>query len=497
MSLNQRLAELVRAAFTGIYVQSHEHEDALSEITALCTEHGWSLATWDVDRGLIANGQATPGTNDPVAAVRSINALAKPDSSALLVLPNFHRLLGGAEVVQALAHQVQRGKDNRTFVLILSPVLQLPPELERQFVLLEHELPGREQLLSIARGIATESGELPAGEDLDRLLDASAGLTRQEAEGAFSLSLVREGRLLPNTVWELKAQALTKSGLLTLHRGEERFSELGGLDALKQFCSKALSIRSARARPRGILLLGVPGTGKSAFAKALGNESGRPTLVLDVGALMGSLVGETEGRTRQALRLIDAMSPCVAFIDEIDKALAGVQSGGGGGGGDSGVSARLFGSFLSWLSDHRSDAFVVATCNDISRLPPEFARAERFDAVFFLDLPGTAEKQKIWELYQRHYELPEQRLPATPGWTGAEIRSCCRLAALLDVPLSKAAEHVVPVAATAAESVQKLRSWAAGRCLDAAGGGLYVPAKCAADSSTVPVRRVDRGTNRN
>jgi hypothetical protein len=493
MSLKERLAEFVRAAFTGIYVQSHEHEDALAEIAALCKEQSWSLASWDVDRGLVTDGQAAPATGDPVAAIRSLSALARPESSALLVLPNFHRLLGGAEVVQALAHQVHRGKDDRTFVLILSPVLQLPPELERLFVLVEHELPGREQLLSIAKGIATEDGEVPEGEDLGRLLDAAVGLTRHEAEGAFSLSLVREGRLLPNSVWELKAQALTKSGLLALHRGGERFEDLGGLDALKQFCTKALAARRGRARPRGILLLGVPGTGKSAFAKALGNETGRPTLVLDVGALMGSLVGETEGRTRQALRLIDAMSPCVAFIDEIDKALAGVQSGGAG---DSGVSARLFGSFLSWMSDHRSDAFVVATCNDISRLPPEFARAERFDAVFFLDLPGTAEKQRIWELYRRHYELPEQRLPPSPDWTGAEIRSCCRLAALLDVPLVKAAEQVVPVAATAAEGVQKLRSWATGRCLDAAGGGLYVAGSSTAQSAP-PSRRVDRGTNRN
>jgi hypothetical protein len=489
MSLKERLAELVRAAFTGIYVQSHEHEDAQAEIVALCAEHGWSLASWDVDRGLVANGQAAPGTNDPVAAIRSVNALANEGGSALLVLPNFHRLLGGAEVIQTLAHQVQRGKDNRTFVVVLSAVLQLPPELERLFVVVEHELPGREQLLSIARGIATEDGEMPKDENLDRLLDAAVGLTRQEAEGAFSLSLVRERRLLPNTVWELKGQALTKSGLLTLHRGGERFDDLGGLDALKAFCRTALSSWSGRARPRGILLLGVPGTGKSAFAKALGNETARPTLVLDVGSLMGSLVGETEGRTRQALRLIDAMSPCVAFIDEVDKALAGVQSGGGG---DSGVSARLVGSFLSWLSDHRSDAFVVATCNDISRLPPEFARAERFDAVFFLDLPGTAEKQQIWALYQRLYELPEQRLPATPEWTGAEIRSCCRLSALLEVPLVRAAEQVVPVAATAGEAVQRLRAWASGRCLDAAGGGVYL-AGGGATSATRSTRRVERG----
>jgi SpoVK/Ycf46/Vps4 family AAA+-type ATPase len=131
-----------------------------------------------------------------------------------------------------------------------------------------------------------------------------------------------------------------------------------------------------------VLLLGVSGSGKSQFCKALGNETGRPTLILDVGSLMGSLVGQSEERTRQALRIADAMAPCVLMIDEVEKALAGAGSNA-----DSGVSARMLGSLLSWLNDHESDAFVVCTANDISKLPPEFSRCERFDAVFFLDLP--------------------------------------------------------------------------------------------------------------
>lgn len=494
MSLHRQLEELVRAAFTGIYIQSHEHQDALSEIARLCHDRHWSLASWDVDRGLVVAGTETAGTSDPVAAIRSLNALASPDSSALLVLPNFHRLLGGPEIIQTIAHQVQRGKENRTFVIILAPVIQLPAELERQFVILHHALPGHEQLLAIARGIATEANEMPEEPELRHLLDAAAGLTRQEAEGAFSLSLVQSGRLNPAAVWELKAQALEKSGLLRLHRGTERFADLGGLDAVKAFCSKALATASVKARPRGVLLLGVPGTGKSALAKALGNEMNRPTLMLDIGSLMGSLVGETEARTRQALGLIDAMSPCVAFIDEMDKALAGVQ---GGGANDGGVGSRLFGQFLTWLGDHKSEVFVVATCNDISRLPPELTRAERMDAIFFLDLPGSAEKDKIWQMYIEHFDLPGQKLPRSTDWTGAEIRSCCRLAALLDLPLLRAAEQVVPVAVTAGESIQKLRSWAAGRCLDASRGGLYSPQVAAADSSGGPARRVDRRCSRN
>jgi hypothetical protein len=474
MLLSQTLGEYIAAAFTGIWIQSHEHADALSEIARLCKDNEWILATWDIDRGLATSGQASAIAADPVAAIRSVNALATPKGSAILVLENFHRFLQSTEIVQSLAHQIHQGKTNRTFIVILSPVVQIPVELEKNFVVIEHDLPDRQQLEAIARGIATEKGEMPDGDDLQRLIDAAAGLTRYEAEGAFSLSLVRESKLTPRNVWELKTGMLKKSGLLTLHRGTESFADLGGLDSLKSFCSRAISAsrRKAKARARGVLLLSPPGCGKSQFAKALGNETGRPTLVMDVGALMGSLVGSTEQNVRQALRIVDAMSPAVLFLDECEKALAGA----GGGQGDSGVSARLFGSLLTYLSDHTSDVFVVMTANDISKLPPELSRAERFDGVYFIDIPSSAEKQMIWPIHLGRYELPDdtrQHRPDDRDWTGAEIQSCCRLASLLDMPLKDAAKNVVPIAVTAAESVERLRAWAAGRCLDASRPGIY------------------------
>ena len=175
------------------------------------------------------------------------------------------------------------------------------------------------------RGSPPNRATCPKGQDLERLLDAAAGLTRYEAEGAFSLSLVRHHRLVPESIWDLKTQSLRKAGLLTLHRGGERFADLGGLEAMKTFCSKALEAKSQgrKAIARGILLLGPAGSGKTAFAKALGNQTGRPTLLLDVGALMGSLVGSTEANVRQALRIADAMAPCVLMLDEAEKALSG------------------------------------------------------------------------------------------------------------------------------------------------------------------------------
>jgi hypothetical protein len=497
MTLRAQLAELVSACFTGIWVLSHEHQDALAEIAQLCKDENWPLAVWNVHRGLQLPGQpnAQPDTggSDPLAAVRALGSLAKADSSAILVLTNFHRYLGNPEIIQALAEEVAVGKQRRTFVIVLAPVVQIPVELEKCFTVVEHELPDRGQLAEIARGVATEPGELPEGPELDRLLDAAAGLTRIEAENAFSLGLVRHQRLEASTIWQLKAAELKKSNLLALYRGGESFASLGGLEALKGFCLRALRPKSPnKPKARGILLVGPPGTGKSATAKALGSETGRPTLILDPGNLMGSLVGQTEERTRQALRIIDAFGPSIVVIDEVDHAMAGHNSSG-----DSGVMSRFFGQMQTWLNDHTSDAFVVCTSNDITTLPAAFTRAERFDGLFYVGLPGVAQRRAIWRIYIERYGLdPQQPKPVDADFSGAEIKACCRLAALLDVPLVEAAQNVVPVARTAQESVERLRQWASGRCLSADVPGIY--RANAADEVTVrPGRRVRREPSNN
>ncbi|HEY4259098.1 MAG TPA: AAA family ATPase, partial [Schlesneria sp.] len=456
-----------------IWIETHEQHEATAAIAQLCQSEQWQLATWNLDQGLRVAGTAVEQNgSDPLAAIRSVGSLATATGTVVLVLENFHRFLSSAEIVQALSQQILNGKQNRTIIVILAPVVQLPIEIEKLFVVIEHELPDRQQLDEIAREIATEAAELPAGPELETVLDAASGLTRLEAENAFSLSLVRYGRITSEAIWELKSGMLQKSGLLELHRGQEDFSSLGGLASLKSFCKRAL-LQPSRGnpvkRPRGVLLLSPPGCGKSQFCKSLGKEVGRPVLIVDVGSLMGSLVGQSEERTRHALKIIDAMAPCVAMIDEVEKAFAGIN-----GSGDSGVASRMFGTFLSWLNDHTSDVFVVCTANDVSKLPAEFGRSERFDGIFFLDLPTREEKDTIWNLYFDQFELDrEQRRPDDANWTGAEIKACCRLSALLDVPLIQSSQNVVPVAITAAESVARLRQWASGRCLSAQVPGIY------------------------
>jgi hypothetical protein len=494
MSLTEQLTDYVHAAFSGLWVHTSEADEAEREIVQLARQRQWRIAVWDVANGLrlpADAGGARPdaAAGDPVAALRALPALAERDGTALLVLPNFHRFLNNPEVIQTAFTQLVAGKQRRTFLVVLAPVVQIPVELEKLFVVLDHALPGREQLERIARELTSDRpDDLAAGQDLQRVLDAAAGLTRYEAEGAFALSLARHDAIRPDAVWELKAQALKKNNLLTLHRGRETFADLGGLDSLKDFCRRALRPGNP-VKGRGVLLLGVPGTGKSAFAKALGNETGRPTLLLDLGALYGSLVGATEANVRQALRVADAMAPCLLYCDEVEKGLSGV-----GGHGDGGVSTRLFGTVLTWLAEHESDAFFVATANDVSKLPAEFTRAERMDALFFLDLPGAAEKRLIWRMYQTRFAVPEgQALPDDADWTGAEIKSCCRLAALLGVSLAQAAQSVVPVAVTAAESVHRLRAWAGGRCLAASEPGVYRRT----GPTPKPGRRVQRDPNDN
>jgi hypothetical protein len=500
-SLTSRLRELISAAFSAIWVQTAEPHEAVREIADLCRQEGWRIGTWNCDTGVhFPVEQITiPGiteSQDPLAVIRAMQQIANGSSTTVLLFENLHRFLGSVELMQAVARQAISGKNNRAFLVVLAPTNQMPVELEKLFVCVDHELPDHAQLAEIARGVATQDGELPSGEELGPVIDAAKGLTRSEAENAYSLSLVRHGKLQPDTLWEIKAGQLKKSGLVSIHRGDESFEQLGGLDNLKAFCLRAMRRQGEpqpARRPRGVLLLSPPGCGKSQFAKALGNETGRPTVVLDIGNLLGSLVGQSESNVRAALKLADAMAPCVLYADELEKALAGSSSSGQT---DSGVTARLFGSLLTWLNDHTSDVFFIATANDVSKLPPEFARAERFDGVFFLDLPGKNQREAIWDIYVGQYGLDaNQPKPDDTNWTGAEIKSCCRLASLLDVPLVQAAQNVVPVAVTAGDKIESLRQWASGRVLSADQPGIYSRQDGPVENSRV--RRVMREPGRN
>lgn len=472
-ALGTRVSELIRAGFSGIWVDTNEIDDAIAEINDIAVARNWSLDVWDIHNKLYSGKHDCPG---PVQALNEFSKNMHQDGqTSIILLKNFHRFLPNPEVVQTLANVVVKGKQIGQHVVILSPTVALQPEIEKLFTIVPHDLPTTAEIKDICTRLLQNDGvEEQSESSVTEAVDAARGLTRLEAENAFALSLTKHKQLVPTVIWDLKAQMLKKTGSLTLYSGDAAFANLGGLDSLKDFCTRALRRQGTdnpNLRPKGVLLLSPPGCGKSQFAKALGNEVGRPTVLLDFGSLMGKFVGESEGNLRRALQQVDAMAPCVLFVDEIEKALSGVSSSGST---DSGVSARLFGTLLTWLNDHTSDVFFIGTCNDASQIPAPFARAERFDGVFFVDLPSMAQKEEIWNIYLDNYELDKtMEKPDDTDWTGAEIKACCRLAALLEITLEEASQNIVPIAVTSAEDVANLRQWASQRCLSADRSGIY------------------------
>lgn len=514
MQLAEEVNEYMRAGFAGLWVQSSEHDEAIRELARMCLKEHWTLGFWDADQGLRGtkdlNIQRPSNEKDgewynkkPLQFINDMPQLASkcgtanrdehPDmhTRTLFILKNFHRrdFLENTGILQAIQNSIAAGKAaaHPWCICVLSPVMAVPVEWDVDFVAVTHQLPGKEQLWSVAEGLA-QPGELPKEPNTkSEMLEACAGMTLRGAENAFSLSIVKKKPFAPQVIWDLKAQALKKRGLVTLYEGDERFAQIGGLQNFKQFTTKLLGKRTTNPLlyPKGLLLLGVPGSGKSQAVKCLGNETGRRVLSMDMGALRSKFQGETDQNMREALRLADAMQPCILFVDEIEKALSGTQSSGVT---DGGTSARVFGTLLTWLNDHKTDVFFVGTCNDISQLTecnPEFTRAERFDGIFFFDLPTAVERKAIWDIYLKLYSIDanpsanyttrqwSQLLKMSEGWTGAEIKTACRLAAMLETTIELASVNVVPIVHTAENRIRDLRTWAEGRCLAASRPGLF------------------------
>lgn len=462
-SLAQKLKPYIAACCTGIWIETFEPKEATNEIRQLCEQYKWRLATWDVDGGF---GGLDADAPSPLRAIKTLANVANLDADGnrtplIVVLPNFHRFLTSIDLVQTMINQLHRGRNDRVYLVVLSPTTQIPVEMEKMFSVIDHPLPDREQM----RNILTNLGRtLPDEKEVEKILDAAAGMTRQQAEDAFSLSWAMHQKFSADPVWEIKSDMLRESSSLRLYRGD--VPSIGGLDEMKKFCFQILTNTKSKTRPKGVAILGVSGCGKSAFCKMLGHATGRPVVMLDVGALMGSLVGQTEAALRKTLKQIDAMGRVIVMIDEIEKMVSS-------GDNDGGVSTRMQGTLLAWLNDRESEAFVVCTANDISRMRPEFFRAGRFDGLFFVDIPEESVRKQIWDIYIKHFEIKDKKIPKVEDWTGAEILNCCRLADLRGITLEEAALSTVPIARTACEEIDRIRSWASKRCLDAERPGRY------------------------
>ena len=467
----------VRAGFPALWMQTQEPLRTISELGKGAKELGYKVFSWDCQAGLreTQNG-FQKDMPDPLEAVKFLTTI---NQKSVLFLQNFHRFLRGdaaIDIIQAIYNLIEPYKASGKCLVVLAPSVEIPIELNKVFTTLNFDLPGKEDLKTMLHYMAESSKRpLPNDEKQDAILEAGKGLAAFEFENALALSLVTKKSFDPLIIMEQKSQLIKKNASLTLERFDESLENLGGLDNLKSFCLKVVnSIHS-----RGVLLLGTPGTGKSHFAKGLGKALGLPTPGLDFGRMFGSLVGESESRIREALAVVDAFSPCILFIDEIEKGLSGIQSSGST---DGGTGSRVFGTFLTWLNDHKSRVFVVATCNDVTKMPPEFLRAERWDAIFFVDLPTDRERKIILDMYRTQYQVKGEPSHNLKGWSGAEIKSLCRIGAMMSCRLEEAERYVIPLSQSMAEKIQNLREWARTRT---------IPATLEAPEATPTGRRVE------
>ena len=455
---------LHRANYPLVWLVTAEPHRAEREWALLLSEAGIPAYHWDICSGgpidLTQRGQVLSRTTDPVDIIGVFLGLRDP---GVLFLWNFHRIIDNLEVIQTILNSIANLQASSKMLVILAPEIKIPVELEKVMVVTEFTLPSLEQLREYVQTFAQARNIRLEPDEANKLARAGLGLTKFEFMAALALSVAQHGRLDIQAVWDQKAQLIRKNPVLELYQPgpEDRFEMLGGLDNAKAFLKATVGHPLAK----GVLILGVPGTGKSALAKALGGETGLPVIILDFGRVFGSLVGESEARLRAALAVIEAMAPCIVFIDEIEKALGGVASSHLT---DGGTVARVVGRFLTWLNDRPKDICVIATCNDIDKLPSELSRAERWDCLFFSDLPTPEERLVIWRIWLKYYGLPDDApLPPDDGWTGAEIKTCCRLAAMMGISPAEAAQFIVPIAQAQAEKIAHLREWASQRCVPA------------------------------
>lgn len=520
------VAALLRARNPLIWIVTREEARVERYLMEAAAAAGYRPWTWDAAQGAVdteSNPLRGAVTNDPgdmlgtiATRARTTNASAERGVWIMRDLPawlsgptaaltlrqlrNLARLLPGMPRASAQA------------VIILSPSADVPPELSNHATVIEWPLPDREEIAAILDAAINalpedlKASAAPNGKR-EAAIDAAVGLSGEEAAACYARSLVQLKRIDPATVSKEKRRVIARERVLEWYDPlAGGLSAVGGLENLKDWLKERSQAYTPAARayglpaPRGALLAGIPGCGKSLTAKAIATAWGVPLLRLDVGALRSKFVGESEQNLRKALRVIEAIGRCVVWLDEIEKALQGATSGSA----DGGVSADALGAILSWMQERQGEAFVIATANDVEGLPPELLRKGRFDEVWWVDLPTTAERVSILAAALRSHGRDVLKLDSnllsdvamrTEGFTGSEIAALVPDAMftafadggrpLTTADLEKAAESVVPLSKTAAEKIERLRKWAEGRARAAS-----IPA-AGISTTTSPVRALD------
>ena len=493
------LDTLIRARYPLLWLVTWEEQRLDGILGTLAETHGKALLAWSVTKGLRRIGgartaaPAEAGAQSPVEALAAIERLSEP---ALVVLKDFHPYLQDPTVVRALRELAQALKSTYTTVILLSPTLAIPPELEKEVSVVDVPLPSFQDLYALLKEIAgvvrqsqRATVELTRPE-AEQLVKAALGLTLSEAENAFAKGIAADGKLDRADValvLDEKRQVIRKSGLLEYFPIEERLASVGGLSELKRWLDRRGAAFGEAARrfglpePKGLLLLGVQGCGKSLVAKAVAAQWSLPLLRLDMGRIFSGLIGSSEENLRRAIKVAESVAPAVLWIDEIEKGVSGIASSGST---DGGVTARVFGGLLTWLQEKTAPVFVVATANRIDLLPPELLRKGRFDEIFFIDLPGAAERREIFQIHVAKRGRDPARLDldalaaCADGFSGAEIEQAI-VAALYDAfaeggdldqaRLERALAEALPLSVTMREEIDRVREWARTRTRHASG----------------------------
>ncbi len=500
MNFAEEVETLIRARYPILYIQSSEEARLQGVIQEIAQRRQKQLFEWSCSVGLLTSGTSIQSskaksspTREPLAALDYVIDQTEP---AIFLFKDLHPFLtrNNHTVIRRLKEIALHLKNSFKTVIIMAPILEIPAELEKEITVLNFPLPTRDELDDLLSRILEDVKRFKqvhvdleeAGRE--RLLQAALGLTMSEAENVFAKIIVKSEGLSADDVNEVfteKQQIVRKSGLLEYCTVDETMSDVGGLPVLKDWLAKRGMAFSDEARayglptPKGILLVGAQGCGKSLCAKAVATLWQLPLLRFDMGRMFGSLVGSSEENVRRAIQVAESVAPAILWVDEIDKAFAGTQSSGVS---DGGTGARVFATFLTWLAEKKKPVFVVATANDTSQLPPELMRKGRLDEIFYVDLPTAMEREEIFRIHitRRGRDASQFDLAAlagaSEGFSGAEIEEAINSALyeafyagadLTTEQVKSALSETTPLSRTMAEAIERQRATIAGRARDA------------------------------
>jgi len=509
----REILDLVRARYSLMYLVSSEEQRVESSLLKLARRRDMKLGVWSITRGFEQRFGTLKGgdVKDPIKALDYIYA---QEGRGLFVLRDYHAFLGDPTVVRKLrdlAHDLRSKTQKHVF--ILSAVTKIPPELEKDLTIIDWDLPNRPEINVVVENLVRqlpqgcEPGLAKDAEGREQIVDAALGLTLTEAENTLAKSIVRHKTFHLPTILSEKKHIIRKSGILEYYEAEESLDGIGGLEILKTWLTKRRHAFTSEARefglpmPKGILLLGVPGCGKSLTAKAVGAAWQMPLLRLDVGKIFGGLVGASEENIRKALKTAEAVAPAILWLDEMEKGFSGTGSSNMS---DGGTTSRVFGTFVTWMQEKTSPVFVIATANDVRALPPELLRKGRFDEIFFVDLPTQEERAEILKIHLRKKGRSIASLDmgklieAMPDFSGSEVEQVV-VSALYEAfdldphvrelstdQLLHGAKEIVPLAVTMQEKIADMREWAKTRARPASAVAPVVVPKRTRDRFTIP-----------